>query len=261
MFKFQNLKMELKIQSFILLNLIAKISSFIGYCKFQITCGNDYTDYIISSSGNIVPINQNKNEHGKNTDYYYVYNFNDITHNFDQEICVKFVNLAGFGGFSFKTFSINEYDITLIRYEDYFHCDDCKASVPIKYKTTSTCIGKPIIDGWKTSVLTFCLKSINNISNFYIDENQIIQNYYKGNTLEFLFNNLTNIFNIENLFSISENDYFIFYKDLVSFQIINITNNDKGKIFNGNNEELTQDSFFNAEIIILFIIKQVMRDI
>ena len=237
--------MEFKIQLFILLLLITKISSFIGYCKFQITCGNDYPDYIISSQGNIPPINQNKNEHS-NRDYHYVFKFNDITHNFDQEICVRFVNLAGIGGFAFKTFSINEYDISLIKYENYFHCDNCKENVANKFTTTSTCVDKPLISGGRTSVMTFCLNSTNNISNFYIDENKIISNFYKGNTLQFLFNNLTNNFDIDNLFSINGNNNFIFYKDLVSFKIINITNIDKGKILNGDNEELTKDSFFNS---------------
>ena len=253
--------MEFKIQLFILLLLITKISSFIGYCKFQITCGNDYPDYIISSQGNIPPINQNKNEHS-NRDYHYVFKFNDITHNFDQEICVRFVNLAGIGGFAFKTFSINEYDISLIKYENYFHCDNCKENGAKKFTTSFSCLNKLLfIDGGKTSVMNFCLKSINNISDFYIDESKIIPDYYKGNTLEFLFNNLTNTFDIDNLFTINGNNNYVFYKDLVSFKIINITNNDKGKIFNGDDEELTQDSFFNAVNNYLLIIRQVMRDI
>ena len=93
---------------------------------------------------------------------------------------------------------------------------------------------------------TFCLKPTSDISIFYIDESKINQNFYKGKTIEYILNNESDNFYINNTFIINGDQNYIFDIDAVSFQITNIINEDKGEIYNGN-EKLNINSFFNAK--------------
>jgi len=80
----------------IFLFLFTNIYSFKAYFRCEIFCANDYVDYITSSNGDILPIIQNNVSH-KYRNYYFVYNFTHILHNFDQQICIHLVNLRGKG--------------------------------------------------------------------------------------------------------------------------------------------------------------------
>ena len=95
-------------------------------------------------------------------------------------------------------------------------------------------------------IINLCLNPTNNISNFFINENKINTKFYKGKKVEYIFNNESDIFKIDNIFTINENENLTFYLDLVSFKILNITNKDKAHIYNGD-EELYENSFFNAK--------------
>ena len=96
---------------------------------------------------------------------------------------------------------------------------------------------------------TFCLKPMNSIDKFYIDDNKINQKFYKGETLIYFLNNESDDFNINNIFSINGKENLDFNLDTVSLEIISIQNK-KGKIYNGN-EELFEGSFFNSKNIYL----------
>ena len=252
--------MKYKIQILIFLLIISNILSFIGYFKCEIFCANDYADYLITSEGIIPPVNPYKISH-RDRNYYYVYNFTYTKHNFDKDICLQLVNIRGAAGFAFKFVSINEYDITSLKSENYYHCDNCNIAVPQKFQTTTTlCVDKPFISTgnvgniYLTTNNTFCLNANENISLFYIDESKIIQNFYKGNTLDYIFNEVNNTFDIDKIFSINGYNDFEFFLDSVSLKIINIENKN-GKIFNGD-EELFKDSFFNAKNKTLLYIKE-----
>jgi hypothetical protein len=92
---------------------------------------------------------------------------------------------------------------------------------------------------------TFCLYPTSDISIFYISESKINQNFYKGKTIIYIFNNDSDIINLDNLFIINENETYIFDINTVSFKIINITNK-KGNLYN-EDEQLFENSFFNAK--------------
>ena len=125
--------MKIEFHYFIFLFLFTNIISFNAYFRCEIFCANDYVDYITSSNGDIFPQTQN-NISLKDRDIYYVYNFTQILHNFDQKICIHLVNLRGKGGLAFKNVSINEYDITLLNYEDFYSCIGCNDQTgPKKY--------------------------------------------------------------------------------------------------------------------------------
>ena len=240
-----------KLQILTLAFLIQNIFSFTGYFNCEISCANDYPDYLITSEGIIPPINPNPISH-RYRDYYYIYNFTATKHDFSKQICLQLVNLRGVAGFSFTYASINEYDITFLNYENYYHCDNCNIEVPKRFQTTTTmCGNSPFISTgnvgniFKTVNNTFCLNQNTNISNFFIDECKINQKFYKGKKVEYILNNETNYFNIDNIFNVNGYEDLPIYLDTVSLKIVNITNK-KGNIFNGD-EELIENSFFKPK--------------
>ena len=246
--------MKIRFCYFIFLFLFPNIVSFTAYFTCEIFCANDYADYITSSNGDILPNIQN-NVSQRDRDIYFVYNFTQILHNFDQQICIHLVNLRGKGGLAFKKVSINEYDITILNYEDFYSCNDCNdASGPKNFVTTSElCVDKNIISTgnagnyFNTVSYNFCLEPNSNISSFFIDNSKIIQNFYKGKEVKyFLYNDINNFnINFNDIFIINGNEKLAFILDNVSFKITSI-NNYKGKIYNGN-EELNVNSFFNPK--------------
>ena len=245
--------MKIKTKILPLLSLILILSlfkkSFSSYIYYycNITCGNDYPEYITSSEGIFSPKTLDKREHSQR-DYYFIFIFEPIKHNLVNPLCMTMVNLAGYGGFAFDYAAINEYIITFIEYEKHFSCDDCNFNVSTKFRTSKSYCNKSRIIETTSQPATniFCL-SPQNITDFYINESYINQKYYKGKTVEYIINNETNILNINiaDLFFINGNENFTFYIDTVSFKIIKIINH-KGKILNGN-EELYQGSFFNMK--------------
>ena len=171
----------------------------------------------------------------------------------EKPLFIQFVNVGNPGHFTFKYASINEYDITIIDYEKYYFCDNCNMNTPKNFEITKIIYsnGSPRIDisyysGKKAKIRykTFCLNQTNDISIFYLNENKINKNYYKGNTIKYFLSNDIDNFNINNSFSINGHENYIFDLDTVSLKIINITNK-KGNIYN-DEEELFENSFFNA---------------
>ena len=156
--------MKIKFHYFIFLFLLTNIASFIAYFRCEIFCADDYLDYITSSNGNILPQIENHNFYAYR-DIYFVYNFTQILHNFDQPICIHLVNIVGVGKLAFKYASINEYDITVLNYEDFYSCKECiDPNGPKKFVTTSElCIDKNIISTGdqgrkqRTKFYNFCL--------------------------------------------------------------------------------------------------------
>ena len=153
--------------------------------------------------------------------------------------------------FSFYNATINEYDITILNFTDFYYCNDCyvdgKQGIKVGdiYKDF-----KPKIWTYhgitKKTSQTICLKSTNDISIFYIDESKINQNYYKGKIIKYMLNNENDNFNINNTFIIAGKEEYIYMEiNLVSLKITNITNK-KGYIFN-EDEELFENSFFNSK--------------
>ena len=225
--------------------------SLIVYFKFQISCADDYLDSIISSEGIVEPINPAHTFHSER-DYHYIYYFNDIKHNLEKEICVQLIDKCIWGFFAFVNVQINEYDITILNYENYYHCNNCNLETKNKFRISDNlCLGSPIIETYEGDHCddeipnTFCLNPTNDISIFYSGERKINQNYYKGNIIEYTLNNEIDNFNIDNLFIINGNEDYIFDLNTVSLKIINISNK-KGNLYNGN-EELFNNSFFNAK--------------
>jgi len=244
--------MKIKFHYFLFLFLFTKIASFIAYFGCEIFCVDDYIDYITSSNGNILPQIEN-HEFFHLRDIYFVFNFTQILHNFDQPICIHLVNYMSYGQLAFKYVSINEYDITVLNYEDFYSCNECfEPNGTKKFVTTSElCIDKNIIStGYQglesiTKFYNFCLDPKNDISSFFIDNSKINQNYYKGKEVKYILNDETININIDKIFVINENENLLFFLDTVSLKITSISNN-KGIIYNGN-EELGVNSFFNPK--------------
>ena len=244
--------MKIKFHYFIFLFLFINIASFTAYFRCEIFCANDYVDYITSSNGDILPKIQSNTSH-RDRDYYFVYNFTQILHNFDQQICIHLGNIRGKGGLAFKSASINEYDITLLNYEEFYTCNDCvDPNGPKKFVTTSElCVDKNIIStgdqgtAFITKFYNFCLDPKSDISSFFIDNSKINQKYYKGKEVKYiLYDEIIN-FNIDKIFVINGNENLVYILDTVSLKITSISNN-KGKLYNGN-EELGVNSFFNPK--------------
>ena len=239
---------------YILLLLEIESLSLIIYAKFQIFYCTHYIDYIISSEGIIRPINPNTLCR-LNRDDNYTFYFNDIKHNLEKPLCLQFVNFHNYNYFSFKYASINEYDIKIINYEDYYYCNNCNIEGTQKnFQVTNTIYeGSPSIfisyykknENKESFNNTFCLYATSDISIFYIDESKINQNFYMGKIVKYLLNNEFDYFNINNIFVINGNEDYIFDLNTVSLKIVNITNK-KGRIFN-EEEELFEGSFFNAK--------------
>ena len=245
------MKVKINISSLLSLllffSLFKKLFSSYIYFTCNISCGNDYPEYITSSEGNFPPTNPN-NIGNWPSDYYYIFTFDPIKHNLENQLCMKWVNLEAYGGFSFEYIAINEYIITFIDYEKHFICDDCNINVPKKFSITNEiCKNTPVIKTINNpGAMTFCLAP-HNITDFYINENYINKKYYIGRTLDFIMNNEIDIINIiiNELFFINGYESLIFYPDTVSFKVIKIINY-KGKILN-ENEELFEGSFFNMK--------------
>jgi len=156
---------------------------------------------------------------------------------------------------------MNEYIITVVDYENWYSCNDCNyIATGKKFKTSSArCAANnnPLIEysnagnGFNTIYSTFCLEQRNDITNFYINDNNINRNYYKGKTVIYLINNNDTInIPIKDLFIINGFDDLEIILDTISLEISNIQNG-KGQLFNGN-EELIEGSFFNPNISLTF---------
>ena len=231
----------------IIISFFNQFSFQIIYLKCEINCGNDYPDYITSSEGKYYPLNPNHLGYAQRG-YKYIFKFDIIKHNLKEPLCIEYVNLAFSGGFAFNYLSINEYIIDNIDFKKYFFCNNCNANyVPKNFiTTTSTCSnGNPgIIATENPGNFAFCL-SPNNLTNFYINKNEINQKFYKGKIVKYILNDEINTFNIDNIFTVNEKEDLNYYLDSVTLKIVNITNK-KGNIYNGD-EELFENSFFNAK--------------
>ena len=230
---------------YILFILEIKALSLIIYAKYQIAYVDDYIDYIISSEGIIQLLNQTKKLHS-------TYYFKDVKHDLIKSLCIQIINYAYEGHFAFKYASINEYDITIINYENYYYCDNCNLNTTKKFNISDQKYnGSSIIDisyyneKGPLHNNTLCLNPTSDISIFYIDESKINQQFYIGKTVKYTLANEFDYFNINNTFIINKNVNYIFDLNTVSFKIVKITNK-KGKIFN-DEEELFEGSFFNAK--------------
>ena len=234
---------------------ITNILTFFAYFQLEMDCGNDYPEYIITSEGNIQPMNLDTTWGGNRSSNYLFY-FPIMKHNFSNPICIKWFNYGSVGSFAFNKAFINEYDITIVNYEDYYFCNDCNVNnTTKKFKTTTSICSPtqtPLI--WTSDeknrlskhVINICLNPTNNISNFYISENKINNKFYKGKKVEYIFNNESDIFKIDDIFTINEDQNLQIYLDIISFKIVNISNKEKAHIYNGD-EELFENSFFNAK--------------
>ena len=125
------MKFKISLQFFVISLLYNKAFSIIAYFKIQIFNVDDYIDYITSSEGNFAPTNPIKSY---NIDH--IYNFNEIKHNLKMPLCIQLVNILEPGFFAFKYASINEYDITILNYENYYYCNNCNVNTPKKFTIT-----------------------------------------------------------------------------------------------------------------------------
>ena len=100
--------------------------------------------------------------------------------NLEKRLCMKWINLEGFGWFAFDYVSNNKYIITFIEYEKHFICEDCNINVPKNFIITNDyCIKTLIIKTINNpGYNTFCLAPHNNITDFYINENYINKKFY-----------------------------------------------------------------------------------
>ena len=212
--------MGLMIKFLLYISLFYKYFCLTIYSKFAFFYVDDYIEYISSSEGIFYPKNPTYkyfHEHLEN----YIFYFNDIKHDLEKELCIQLVNLMTIGSLAFKYAFINEYDVTILNYENFYHCDNCNLNTEKRFTTKNEYYeGSPIISTSNSESLnTFCLKSTNDISIFYINENKINQNFYKGNILKYILNSETDIFNIDNLFIIDGKENYIFDLNAVSLKI------------------------------------------
>ena len=106
-----------------------KVSLLIVYAKYQIFYTDDRIDYIMSSEGIIKTLNPRYTGYDAPS---YTFLFHDILHNFQKPLCLQFINHCRKGSFAFKSASINEYDITIIKYEDFYYCNNCNLNTKKK---------------------------------------------------------------------------------------------------------------------------------
>ena len=111
----------------ILLLIYCKVISLIVYPKYQIFHVDDRIDYIISSGGIIKDKNSLNVITAEFSDIYY---FKDFKHNLEEPLCIQLINFHTPGCLAFKNASINEYDITILNYENYYYCDNCNMNNP-----------------------------------------------------------------------------------------------------------------------------------
>jgi len=243
--------MSSKLQYIVLLFLYHNSYSLIAYLNIEIFCANDYPTSIISSEGNYPPKNPctllfTQRDGGLD----YVFEFDEIKHNIEKSLCIKLAGLDEINWFSFYKATINEYDITILNFENFYYCNDCIIEGKKGFIVQDICKdNKPYILTYQSSnpyptVQTICLNPTNDISIFYINEGKINQNYYKGKTIKYILNNENDNINISDSFIINEKENYKFELNLVSLKITNITNK-KGNIFN-EDEELFENSFFNS---------------
>ena len=212
-----------------------KVSLLIVYAKYQIFYTDDRIDYIMSSEGIIKTLNPRTTAA---KDPSYTFSFHDILHNFQKPLCLQFINYYQKGNFAFKSASINEYDITIIKYEDFYYCNNCNLNTEKKfYTTTQKFHGSPIIKisqyqecDYISRNNTFCLYPTSDISIFFINESKINKKFYTGKTLKYILNNEFDYFNINNSFVINGNEDYIFDLNAVSFKIVNFVTLKKGVV-------------------------------
>ena len=248
----------MKIKFFILLYilelLVKGIFSIYAYFDIQIFHANDSPKYIISSEGIFYPKYPNEICFKDGRNLHHIYNFDKIKQDLEKKICIYMLTCQIPGYFNFIYASINEYIITLVDYENWYCFNDCNSDEN-KIFISGICEDNmhPIISHWNGDFkknYKFCLKPKNDISNFYLDDNSINRNYYKGKTVEYFINNDIYNISIKDLFSINGFDNLEIFLDAISLEISSIQNG-KGKILNGN-EELSEGNFFNPNINLTF---------
>ena len=243
--------------------IISYIYTFYAYANFHIFCVDDYVTNINYSGGIIDPLNPDHSIKSiENNDY--IYHFSEFKHNFKEYICINFVNVLTPGCFSFYDANINEYDITLLNYTNFYICNGCNMNTKSKYLISGECNNRPYIhtsyiNDWGFLETKFCLKPTNDISIFNTGENNVNKKYYKRkNNLKFILNYDIDYFYIDKIFSINHNPDYIIYLDTLSYRIKDITNK-KGHLYNGKNE-IFLNTVFNPEHKFLIYNKSTFDD-
>ena len=231
--------------------MISYIYAFYAYVNIKLFCVDNSVTYINYSGGTIEPINP-KDPYStlSYVDNNYIFYFPELMHNFKDYICINIVNLCWPGGFSFYGANINEYNITILNYTNFFICKGCNIDTINKYKIEGECNNRPFI---YTSYFDcpvfymenkFCLKPNNDISIFNTGENNINKKYYKGkNNIKYILINDIDYFYIDEIFSINHNPEYKIDLDTISYRIKNITNK-KGHLYNGKNEIFLNTVFY-----------------
>ena len=251
------MKSNFFIQIYIFELLAKEIFLINVYCDFQIYHAIDYPKYIISSEGIIYPKKPYEVCYKKNgRDMHdFLYNFEKIKQDLEKKICIYMIGCQASGVFNFDYASINEYIISVVDYKNWYSLYDYDSNIKINFTYNSICgynkhpiIANPSGDLNKNYI--FCLEPRNDITKFYIDDQSINRNYYKGKTAKYFINNDTYNIPIKDLFSINGFNNLEIFLDTISLEISSIQNG-KGKIFNGN-EELFEGSFFNPNFNLTF---------
>ena len=255
--------MIFSIQLYIFLKLLVKeIFSAYAYIDIIINHSIDYPKYIISSEGIIYPKNPYEVCYKKNVrDLHVIYNFEKIKQDLEKKICLYMIGCQASGCFNFEYASVNEYIISNIDYKNWYSLYDYDSNIKKEFTYNKICgeNKQPIItnsNGGFNKNYTFCLDPKNDITNFYINDNKINKNYYKGKTVKYFINSDTYNIPIKDLFSINGFDNLEILLESFSLEISDVQNG-KGKIFNGI-EELSKGSFFNPNINLTF--KNIIND-
>ena len=106
------------------------------YIKYELFYADEYVESIISSEKVFSPINPRIGLF--NNEEQYTYQFDVIKQNLDNPLCIQLVNLKGSGYLAFKSAYINEYDIKILNYENYYYCNNCNINTKQKFQTTNT---------------------------------------------------------------------------------------------------------------------------
>ena len=221
------------IHLYILKLLLKQTCTIYGYFDFKLVWVDNYVRYINSSEGIIY-------EKYKSNLNFPTFIFENVKQDLEKKICIYFYNGWGPSSFAFEDASINEYSITIVDYENWYSCDNCDFASNKKFITTNVnCYNNPFtlylsLDSYNKTY-KFCLEPRNEISQFYIDDNNINKNYYKGKTAIYFINDDTYNIPIADLFSINGFDDLEINIDTISLEISSIQNG-KGQIFNGNEE-------------------------
>ena len=96
-----------KLHLITLLLLVNNSFLLIAYFKIEIFCANDYPTSIISSEGNYPTLNPQEKFHlEREGDFDYIFIFNEIKHNIENPLCIKFSGVDNCNSFSFYNSTI-----------------------------------------------------------------------------------------------------------------------------------------------------------